>query len=1061
MVMDFLPLRCLLFGLFCAFSFSSLAQTVAYWRMDAGADGQPDGSNAIRNEYALTPSGAGVSVSYRIPLRTLPAISLLPSTSKVQPRNLDSFFCSGIHDGRLFATGLERYLSLTNSFTLEGWFRPVGNQRGDVALFSVGNAENSWQFLQENSVAGCRYVLSFVQNGKTVHRYEMSDLFFFREGEWQFFALTYAANAHKWEMTLGGRQWSRLFSPPPQWHLPKKVDLILAGTSKGDMPFCGELDLWRLSDRVMPAEAFLSASRVSTVAFWPLDANGLSTNGWTDCATARIYPLRPGRDSGVTLIKDSSSISIPNPDDFFLNSRQISSDSRKDPQRMKGCARFRGGIGVRSHLRAEELGSVCEWTRGFTVEGWFRKAGEPDARHHWMVVGTRDDASGWALNLAQTPEGRTTFSLFVSDVVNGGALQFDRFFHQTDLTGDKEWHHVALVCDALVSGRGSWSLYLDGVLQGEMLNPVKPDRSHGVSDFFLGGSPSYSHSFVGDLCGWRVSDGPLPVDALLCVEQDKPRDPPSAFFMPDARNVDSAPLFLPADESREAVSVLPTANNGILLATTEQFGQEKHASLLVRNMQKDLKPHPFVVERGWTEISRPVLFRTPYGRIYLFYTLNGDRIFSCPGQTQPLETIPPAWLMYRFSDDEGASWSTNSFRIPLRVTTFDRLNPWGGKYQRVCNGISAVQYKDTFLLPFTKMGTWPANESEGWILRSENLLTERNPGLVRFHQFPEGDCGIRFSQMETEQTDHRLDLVSSDRLFFSAAGERGSAYCESPDGGKSWSSQKQFRFSLHGKKIRNGGRLPLHFSTPKGSDVLLFSGTEARKNPGIYFCSTGVNQTDAKYVWSQPELALYSLDPMKSVQQLMRCTVGNSSRWMGLNAMGEVFCLTDDKTVAEEKPLSLRKSIPSAFGSLRHGGFSVVLEAAFSELPEWLTFFSTLDPVRGVSISRVPSRRTNPQLRIDLYDGDLRASWTTDAAALPAKGVGRIAFSCDFRARLLTVIADGSFCDGGNRHQGWLRLPVGMGSVAGAHPKINPLVRNFELFDRPISTAEAVSMTRK
>lgn len=183
---------------------------------------------------------------------------------------------------------------------------------------------------------------------------------------------------------------------------------------------------------------------------------------------------------------------------------------------------FSGGVGTHAYLVAPGMGKVCGFSEPFTVEGWFRKTGDPGQRY-WALAGCRDDANGWTLSLARSGN-QIRFRLFVSDVHGGGKLQFERDFPNAGLMGDTKWHHAALVHNPR-DGHGGWSLFLDGVWQGTLHNPCKPARSHGFPDLILGGRRSFSNSFEGRLSGWRVHAAVLAPDEVLRCTGIEPESP--------------------------------------------------------------------------------------------------------------------------------------------------------------------------------------------------------------------------------------------------------------------------------------------------------------------------------------------------------------------------------------------------------------------------------------------------------------------------------------------------------------------------------------------------------
>ena len=70
---------------------------------------------------------------------------------------------------------------------------------------------------------------------------------------------------------------------------------------------------------------------------------------------------------------------------------------------------------------------------------------------------------------------------------------------------------------------------------------------------------------------------------------------------------------------------------------------------------------------------------TPSGRVYVFYDYNGDNIRTLPNGKK-IRTDMLGWYCYKYSDDNGQSWSKR-YRLPVRVTACDRTNAWKGNVQ--------------------------------------------------------------------------------------------------------------------------------------------------------------------------------------------------------------------------------------------------------------------------------------------------------------------------------------------------------------------------------------------
>ncbi|MBR4172280.1 MAG: hypothetical protein IKR48_11575 [Kiritimatiellae bacterium] len=272
---------------------------------------------------------------------------------------------------------------------------------------------------------------------------------------------------------------------------------------------------------------------------------------------------------------------------------------------------LRGGIGQRSFLRFPDLGSRCDLTNSFTVEGWFQKAGDPEPGHSWALAGARDDANGWTLDLARTDEKKCVFSLFVSDVQQGGKLQFETFFPNANLCGDTNWHHVAL-CYTHDRKNGIWSLLLDGIWQGDLFNPSRPDRSHGFRDLVIGGRPSFSCSFNGKISRWRVSDCVLTYDDLLC---------------------EKVPTELPAIRMRSPVD-------------TRSLAQSPPHHDPVDPRDSPWSSYWRSAFAHVTNVTWAAPFTTSFNRTYVFWTTGTNRCdYTCR--------------------DKGGNWETNTLHLAL------------------------------------------------------------------------------------------------------------------------------------------------------------------------------------------------------------------------------------------------------------------------------------------------------------------------------------------------------------------------------------------------------------
>jgi hypothetical protein len=82
------------------------------------------------------------------------------------------------------------------------------------------------------------------------------------------------------------------------------------------------------------------------------------------------------------------------------------------------------------------------------------------------------------------------------------------------------------------------------------------------------------------------------------------------------------------------------------------------------------------------EASWVMPFVVPSGRVYAFYTYNSENIRKVPNCNSPLAALRVDTLgefAFKYSDDNGRTWSSERYSIPMRKMRIDRSNNFGGK----------------------------------------------------------------------------------------------------------------------------------------------------------------------------------------------------------------------------------------------------------------------------------------------------------------------------------------------------------------------------------------------
>jgi len=476
---------------------------------------------------------------------------------------------------------------------------------------------------------------------------------------------------------------------------------------------------------------------------------------------------------------------------------------------------------------------------------------------------------------------------------------------------------------------------------------------------------------------------------------------------------------------------------------------------------------------------------TPYGRIYAFYTYNGDGVVTLPNSDKRVRADTHGWYAFRYSDDGGETWSAQRYRIPLRVTDVDRGNPWRGE---VCHfwGIDKPKIKDgKVYFAFTKLGKFFMLDGEGWVVESDNLLTERDPDKLAFKLLPDGEKGIRSPELGSVQEEHNLaPLTQSDLfcVFRLESGTPGQSY--SRDNGVTWSLPVPMNYGPGQRMFKTPRACPKLFMTSEGKYLFWYhhhGGKRwAGRNPA--FLAGGVLK-DGFIRWSEPEIVLFDPNPAirmsypdliehdgtfwitETQKTVARVHPIDRSLLDGLWGQAEAtnVCqkgLLLEKASSGDAPS--RPAVPQGFGDLSYGGLTVELWAKLDAVTPGQTLFSTMG-TDGQGLRVMTAEIAGqPTLEIELCDGGRVASWHTDPGVVQSGKLHHVVFVCDFSAAVLAVIADGVFCDGGAMRQyGWGRMPLDLGEVKGAyHALLAPSVKGLRLYNRALRTSEAVGNFR-
>jgi hypothetical protein len=491
---------------------------------------------------------------------------------------------------------------------------------------------------------------------------------------------------------------------------------------------------------------------------------------------------------------------------------------------------------------------------------------------------------------------------------------------------------------------------------------------------------------------------------------------------------------------------------------------------------------------------------TPYGRVYVFYTYNKDnlrRVEGCnsPGAAKRVDTL--GYYAFKYSDDNGHTWSNERYYIPMRLMRIDRENLYAGKVLFFWGVGKPIVDRGKMWFGFAKVGKWgnPGTmvESQGCFIRSDNILTERDPAKVKFTLLPDGDEGLRAPKGPV--SDEANPVALSDGSLYATYRTIDGYNCHaySRDGGHNWTPSEYATYTPGGRRIKHPRAANFVKKFSNGKFLLWYHnhGGEAvhnakwdyyfNRNPA-WLCG-GVEKNGFIH-WSEPEILLYDENPETRMSYPDFVEDG-----------GRFFVTETQKTVArvheidrslldglwaqqENRTLSRKGLILDVNDAGEHdmprlpalndgGGFTLDFRIRLRELSPGQTILDSRDESgRGVAITTT-DRST---LQLSMNDGRTKSNWDSDPGThqgtLRVGTWQHVTVIVDSGPRIITWIVDGVLNDGGAvREFGWGRFSPELRDVNGA-PKVRLAsvlygqLGGLRIYNRYLRTSEAMGNFR-
>ena len=496
-----------------------------------------------------------------------------------------------------------------------------------------------------------------------------------------------------------------------------------------------------------------------------------------------------------------------------------------------------------------------------------------------------------------------------------------------------------------------------------------------------------------------------------------------------------------------------------------------------------------IEEPGKESASWAMPYLTDYGRVYVFYDYNGDKIHDL-GTRKNIREDMLGWYCYRYSDDEGKTWSER-YRLDVRTTNVDLNNDWAGKVQILWGIGKPVDVDEGMMFAYTKIGKYMLDNSEGWFFRCDNINTERDITKLKWQNLPESQDGLKNTDLgpiNAEQNIFQMNDGSIYCMHRTVSGFPAESY--SYDGGKTWTLPVPPKY-VNGLELKNPRACPRIWKCKNGKYLFWYHNNGGKdfnsRNPA--WVSGGVEK-DGKIIWSQPEILIYEEQPdiRMSYPDLIE---QNGKYWITETNKENARChpvpdgffdiiwsqlernaVTEDGLVAQWNEKNHKTSrtfkIPQTEKNQYQSGFTFDFKISLTDIQSGQVLFAAKTQDNKDVILQTGEYGS---VEIIIENGNNVEKWNSDPGLINAYGEHCVAVSVDNGPKIIQFVVDGTVCNGRDFRQfGWTRFKSNLENISFKEIEVGDLnsgqirpkgtLKNLRIYGRPLMNTEIIGNHR-